>query len=94
VYNSSLSESEPEDEIRRFWRGGLAHVNEPHTKQCQGEPRWKYWISVTRQHRLDSISLSTNVYLVEFYDFLARALGFYVTPRMAKDLITRRFHGN
>jgi len=37
MYNTSLSESEPEDQIRQFWRGGSAHVNEPHTEQCQGK---------------------------------------------------------
>lgn len=37
MYNSRFSESEPEDQIRQFWRGGFAHVNEPHTEQCQGK---------------------------------------------------------
>lgn len=37
--NSSLSESEPEDQIHQFWRSGFAHVNEPHTEQCQGKSR-------------------------------------------------------
>jgi len=83
VYNSRFSESEPENQIRQFWRGGFAHVNEPHTEQCQG----KFHGMLDLLH-LDPIIVQITVsslithfhyersYLVEFYDAFACLLVF------------------